>query len=218
MKLVAIGIMMMLLPTVALGQRASGDHRGQEFIEQLKMRSKDFNWVDLDSDVVVVGRLAAIESCWLRYGYVAPPGRSVRHARATIEPCRWIVGNKSKDVVVYYASVVYRDSAGNAHRQEIAAQPWLVPNEDMVIMASPEPMIFEGKEDPVDVYVVKAIRYIRGDCGGDGQPVYEYAGSTFDPAAVHGESGIDLAASVSVSLKKSKESLGALVASILNNR
>jgi len=208
------GILSFLLLTTVAAQDQPFDN--DKFLEDLRNKYTDFNWVNLDEDLVLIGELDSIDYCELRYGEV-DSGPFVPHARAGIRPCRWIVGNDDSDPVLYYASVVYLDADNNISRQEIAGEPWMIPGEKMLLIASRSGAIFEDGGEVEDVYFVKAIRYLDGDCMDDRQPVYKYCGSSFDPTKAAGTTGLELANCMVVRKRESADSLGDLIASIRNN-
>ncbi|MBU8871018.1 MAG: hypothetical protein KOO60_09180 [Gemmatimonadales bacterium] len=210
-------IFTVLLSALAPSRAENPVFDNEQFLADLRKQNTDFNWVDLDEDVVVIGELTQIEFCRLRYGNVLA-GPWIPHARAKIQVCRWVAGPDTPELELHYASVVYIDENDQIGRYEIAAAPWLIPDQTLLLIASPSPAKHEDGNGVEITYFVKTIRYLADDCGDDNQPIFKYSGSDFCPSLATGTEGLDLARCMVVHQRKTTQTLGNVIASILNNR
>lgn len=118
-------------------------------LELLKKYMTDFNWVNPEESIVVIGTPNNIGTVEIDRG----SGIFSIYSEIELSVCRTIMGEIEKDVRVFDSSAIYRDLTGEIKRNHAVGQPWITANSQVLIIARPAP--YKTDDDAIS----KAPRY-----------------------------------------------------------
>jgi hypothetical protein len=181
MLICMIVALLVMAPICAIGQPCASYEivpaKGPVDIEALKIRLQGFNWVNPETDIVLIGEVASVETAKLK---LYDSGPTNLYGRFKFEACRWIMGESERNIDLYHSTFVFWSEGGELMRQITAGQSWLMPGERMIIVASPVKAKLDGDDFYNDILEVRYVRYLSDDCSNETQQVYENRGYDFD--------------------------------------